>query len=367
MANPFDHHLGSVPVADRPTNPNRGLLACSDNVILAVMENLRIEDLVAFASTNKSIHHIYRAHAQQVMSFSLRQTLRKPDFCNWFPFPVVPDQAQDAVEEPANAGVKYNAALSAKEDKQAQFAQAESHIGLLRHANRVINVFSAVKFFAVWFHRMERHDGNGNHNCFTEQWSNRTCNETLRVLVFLAQNQVYQAHRYARHCLFDERILTQCGMEVFDKIELPLPENWWIRASFTEENESLFGDSNKDGRHDAMREFHRECAFIAHRDECFQKRRMAVAKLLAKGIDITPARRITEYECQGQRFWYDRGIVTGLVFTQIAPLTWCHDSMISFTMNPEDILLTDLAYLGPAALEYFAIAGKVVDTLKIRF
>ncbi|KAK6531751.1 hypothetical protein TWF694_002922 [Orbilia ellipsospora] len=376
MANLPDHLTDPSSVAEKPAKAKLSLLSCPSDVLLGTMKHLNLQDLAAFASTSKLIRNVYKSHALQVVNSSLGQSIRNPELYNWFPYPVPPEKAKapnDVVTE-----------ISANTDKAATEAplqppspvsslgqsehglEIELHVYFLRHANRLVNILPAVKFFANWLHRIEGHDGNGNHNCFTEYKTNRICNETFRVLVFLAQNEVYEIARCVGHCLFEERIFPQCDPGLFDKIKLPLPENWWIKKTYSGERSTFLAATGNGESRDSMQKRYTERELMVHEDECFQKRRMAVAKLLARAINITPARKIPDYELNGQRFWYDKGIVAGLIFMQIAPLTWCHDSMIAMIWRPEDLALSSFAYLGPQALRYFRDAAKIAETLMIK-
>ncbi|KAF3924401.1 hypothetical protein AA313_de0205627 [Arthrobotrys entomopaga] len=375
MANLPDHRTDSSSMAEKPLKAKANLLSCPTNVILSTMEHLQIQDLTAFASTSKLIRKIYISHALLAVNLSLAQTLQNPELYSWFPYPV-PSEHFKALTEgftdiPANTDTAETAAAlqspssTPSPDQSNDGPEFVLHLTFLKHANRLVKVFPAMKFFANWLHRIEGHDSNGNHNCFTEHKTNKVCNETFRVLVFLAQNEIYEMPRSVRHCMFDDRIFPQCDPGVFDKIRLPLPENWWIKKKYSDELNAL-AEMDK-GNRDSMQKQDIERQIMIQEDECFQKRRMEMAKLLARAISITPARKIPDYELKGQRFWYDKGIVAGLIFMQIAPLTWCHDSMVAMVWRNEDLALSRFQYLGSQALQYFKAAAKIAETLVIKY
>ncbi|KAF3923136.1 hypothetical protein ABW20_dc0107666 [Dactylellina cionopaga] len=345
------------------------------DLLLVIMSKLRLRDLASFASTNKTIRNLYISQSHQAIATSLRQSLRNQEFPDWFPFPIFhakdnfADKATNKKTLTAHSTQKMRKMILPGSDSpvdiQAKVKWIEPHLRLLVHANRICKVFNAVSFFTNWFHRIEGHDDNGNHNCITERRNNQMCDETYRVLVFLAQNEIYSAERYVKHCLSDEHIVAQCDISLFDKVELPLPGNWWIRAQVLEAQKALLEGLRDFRKPIQTNNLHIERMVKARRDESFQKRRMAVSKLLVKAINITPARNIEEFE--RRRFWYDKGIVAGLIFPQIAPLTWCHDSMMAMTWKQDDLEISGFAYLGAASLGYFREATKIVDTLNIKF
>ncbi|KAF3939092.1 hypothetical protein ABW19_dt0210028 [Dactylella cylindrospora] len=283
----------------------------------------------------------------------MRISLKPPSFASYFPFPGT------AAYEIAR---KFNPFNNNRErfanDFCTRLSSCEgklSPIELLAHAERVISGHAAVMFFADVFHQHERHDKVHTHNCLTEQSRNPLCNETVRVLVFLAQNQVYNLQRCVRPFAFSQRVITECSLTIFEEVEMPLPENWWIEEDTNKKQYAPFGHCAKLTDKEIVK---------IREEESFQERRLSICRFLANRIHTTPARKLDEYE--RQHLWYNKGIVAGLVFLQIIPLTWCFDSILAKDCTPEDLELCGYDYLQPLSLDRWKEAIRITGFLNIK-
>ncbi|KAK6352387.1 hypothetical protein TWF730_009214 [Orbilia blumenaviensis] len=336
-----------------------------EKALIEIMNLLEIHDLCSFATANKSAREALKRCPEQIIVASLARSLPNPDILKWFPFP------ETHANSKATAHVTFdpnsNTAEESNRSLSTQPFDAARHLLYLRHAIRVLKVSDGISFFSKWLHRVERHGNNGNHNCSTEYCNSKICNETFRVVLFLAQNEVYNAHRYLRHCTVEERIAARCDPQAFDKIELPLPENWWIRESILTIHRDRLREISAEGSHrNELLEKYLDYVVTTSRDESFQHRRMWLAKYLTRETNMTPARKIEEFEKQGDVFWYNKGIVTGLVFTQIAPLSWWHDSMIMGAWQSKDRDIRGFEHMRDVSISCYQKAVKVVEILGIK-
>ncbi|KAJ6258560.1 hypothetical protein Dda_6604 [Drechslerella dactyloides] len=344
-----------------------------EGVILVIMERLPLPDLISFVSTNKAIRSMYKSHSQHAVAASLDNSIRNPEFAVYFPFPEAAAANEDATEA---SGCTPKDAMPTKTEQlvqqpidpanglHAETRAVKPHLLFLRHACRVRNTFRAVTFFANFLHRIERHDSNNRHSCMTESNANQSCNETYRVLVFLAQNEVYRLRRCVRHCAFESRIFAQCDREFFDKIETPLPERW-AEGYSGKEQKLLFQGMKANAKLyiEASRpQIHRPG--VVCQEKSFQMRRMEISKLMTRVLSVTPARKIPEYETQ--KFCYSKDIVAGLIFMQMAHITWWYHSMLSKTCQKEDFEVSGYGYLQMASIEVWKEAVKVANSLKLR-
>ncbi|KAK6523651.1 hypothetical protein TWF281_001630 [Arthrobotrys megalospora] len=342
-----------------------------ENVIIRIMSLLGMRDLDSFVSTCVSTRRILKSYPEQIIAASLAQSLSNTELMKWFPFP---DTIADL--EPTNKATLNSEAITLEREgsqKDPSTSPMKSEITAqyllcLRHANRVCKVSDGVSFFSRWLHRVEKHDGNGNHDCSTEYRNIKLCNETLRVVLFLAQNEVYGVDRYLRHCTVEERIAARCDPQVFDKIELPLPDNWWIRDGVLRNHRGKLKEIEAEASHgkDRLGKY-LDYLVTASRDESFQHRRMWMAKYLTKEANVTPARKIEEFEKLGKTFWYTKGIVTGIVFTQIAPLSWWHDSMVMGAWQPKDRNICGFENMRNVSIFCYQKAVKVVERLDVKY
>ncbi|KAF3225790.1 hypothetical protein TWF191_005137 [Orbilia oligospora] len=341
----------------------------ANNVLIRIMGLLNLHDLSSLASTNRSTRKILELYPEHVVVPSLKKTLPKTEILKWFPFPGTSVNSEPAFE------VTVDHELTSAEQKGLGTSSSGPtdpystvhHLVYLRHANRVWRVFDGIFFFSKWLHRVERHGNNGNHDCSTEYHKSKICNETFRVVLFLAQNEVYSLHRYLRHCTVEERIAVRCHPQAFDKVELPLPENWWIKGRVLWAHRGKLKEIEAESPHG--KEHSRQ--YLDHmlavdRDASFQHRRMWLAKYLTKEANITPARKIEEFEKRAKEFWYSKGIVAGLVFTQIAPLSWWHDSMVMGAWQSKDRDIRGFEHMRDVSISCYQRAVKVVDTLAIK-
>ncbi|KAK6498872.1 hypothetical protein TWF481_011444 [Arthrobotrys musiformis] len=363
-----DQALGGFAL-EKETRPR--LSSLPKDILVRIMRLLEVHDLISLSSSTRSTRKILEIYPEQVVISSLTQSLPSREFLRWFPFPKTSIDSE-TVSQVANMLSHLSVFPERTEQGGSSTVSKKTHptcryLLYLRHATRVSRVLDAISFFSKWLHRVEKHDNNGNHNCLTQYRDTKICNETFRVILFLAQNEVYKLHRYLRHCTIEERIAARCDPQAFDKVELPLPENWWIRNGVLAthrgklreiESESSGGKERSEKYLDHM--------VAASKDDSFQHRRMWFAKYLAKEANMTPARKIEEFEKNAKEFWYSKGIVAGLVFTQIAPLSWWHDSMVMGAWQPKDRDIRGFEHMRDVSISCYQKAVKVVNMLDIR-
>ncbi|KAK6339675.1 hypothetical protein TWF718_009071 [Orbilia javanica] len=348
-------------------NTQSNISSLSEDTLIKIMSLLELDDLISFTSTTRSNRKVLELYPERVVIPSLGQSLPNTEVLKWFPFP---NSSIDA--EAAPSVVVGHFSTTAEQPGTCSSVpinpnHTNQHLPYLRHANRVRRVFDSISFFSKWLHRVERHDNNGNHNCSTEHHKSKICNETFRVVIFLAQNEVYNAQRYLRHCTVEERIAARCDPQTFDKVELPLPENWWIRSGVLATHRWKLKEIAADSSRGKERlEQYTNHLVATSSDNSFQHRRMWLAKYLTKEANMTPARKIEEFEKETQVFWYSKGIVAGLVFTQIAPLSWWHDSMIMGAWQPKDRDIRGFEHMRDVSISCYQKAVKIVDMLNIK-
>ncbi|KAK6513865.1 hypothetical protein TWF506_008296 [Arthrobotrys conoides] len=363
----MEDQILAATVFDQKTKPQ--ISSLPDSVLVKITGLLNLHDLRSLASTNRATRKVIGLYPEQTVALSLKQTLPKTEILKWFPFPTISVSFETA------SGVSVDCELISLEQEglgthphiPTKLCSTARYLVYLRHANRVLRVFDGISFFSKWLHRVEGHGYNGHRDCSTEYHRSKPCNETFRVILFLAQNEVYNLHRYLRHCTVEDRIAVRCHPQEFDKVELPLPENWWIKGRVLLTHQAklkeIEAESSRGKEHSKQYLDH---MIAADRDSSFQHRRMWLAKYLTREANITPARKIAEFERESKGFWYGKGIVAGLVFTQIAPLSWWHDSMIMGAWQSKDRDLRGFEHMRDLSISCYRKAVEVVNVLAIK-